>query len=53
MASSTGTALCRAPIWSASAEALLTRLSSLERSPGWNRHALTKALQTESSLSVD
>ena len=52
MASSTGAALCRAPIWSASAEALLTRLSSLWRSPGWNKHALTNGLQDGSPIFV-
>ncbi len=52
MASSTGAALCRAPIWSASAEALLTRLSSLWRSPGWNKHALTNGLQDGSPTIV-
>ena len=50
MASSTGAALCRAPIWSASAEALLTRPSSLWRSPGWNKHALTNGLQDGSPM---
>ena len=44
MASSTGAAVCRACILSASAAAASIRASSLCRSPGWNRHALTKDL---------
>ena len=45
-ASSTGAARCNAPILCASPAAEPTKVSSLWRSPGWNRHALTKGLHT-------
>lgn len=51
-ASSTGAARCRMLILPASPATVPTKLSSLCRSPGWNKHALTKDLQIESSFST-